>query len=353
MVVADSWGEQRVLMRAYADSPDQTRPTIVLHGTELAIGPAGIDPHGEWGIHVEPPVDGRAQELRAQLELAARRLAGTKGHPPRLEDEQSSFEKKRTNHWAPGTPADLPRSRADAATHFGRYEAAAAAPAVPEMPRYYEPAEVAPPSPEASVPGLAASRSAAARASMPTQAVIPSEEGVPPGAPPPPSGESAELPAPADVVGARAPCPAPTPPAGFPVVTPTATPARGWTSPVPNTRAREVGSKTTPGFAEAPRTSAPAKPAGTALPRTRAGRLASTVGHTMPLGFRLSREERAVLNALGDTDKLTARKVAEIAGVPDGVAWMEGLMSKLAEHGLDLVVPADDVAGEPTYCLRR
>ena len=50
-----------------------TAPTIVLHGTELAIGPASTDPNGSWGIHVQPPVDGRAQELQAQLELAARR----------------------------------------------------------------------------------------------------------------------------------------------------------------------------------------------------------------------------------------------------------------------------------------
>jgi len=352
MVVADSWGEQRVLMRAYADSPDQTRPTIVLHGTELAIGPAGVDPHGEWGIHVEPPVDGRAQELRAQLELAARRLAGTKGHPPRLQDELSSFEKKRTNHWAPGTPPDLPRSRSEAATLYGRYEAAAMAPAMPQMPSYYEPAEIAPPSPGASVAGSSASRSAAARASMPTQAVIPSEDTPAAGCPPPPA-EASQPPAPAAGAGARAPMTSPTPPAGFPVVTPLPTPSRGWTSPVPNARAREVGAKTAPGFAEAPRTGVPASPPGRRVPRTREGRLASTVGHTMPLGFRLTREERAVLNALGETDNLTARKVAEIAGVPDGVAWMEQLMSKLSEHGLDLVVPGDDLAGEPTYCIRR
>src|SRR5678815_595373 len=102
MVVADSWGEQRVLMRAYQNAPDQTRPTIVLHDTELAIGPAGMEPYGPWGIHVEPPVDGRAQELRLQLELAARRMAGSKGSPPRLEDEQNRFEGMRTGVWLPG-----------------------------------------------------------------------------------------------------------------------------------------------------------------------------------------------------------------------------------------------------------
>src|SRR5688572_29584028 len=106
MVIADSWSEQRVLMRAFAASEDQTRPTIVLHGAVLAIGPAGTDPHGHWGIHVEPPADGRAQELRGQLELAAKRLAGTKGNPPRLVDEESRFERKPTNNGAPGAPRD-------------------------------------------------------------------------------------------------------------------------------------------------------------------------------------------------------------------------------------------------------
>ena len=74
MVVAEQWAEQRVLMRAYAESPDQTRPTIVLHGVELAIGPAGVDPNGSWGIHVHPPVDGRAQEISEQLQLAAKHV---------------------------------------------------------------------------------------------------------------------------------------------------------------------------------------------------------------------------------------------------------------------------------------
>ena len=67
MVVAEKWAEQRVLMRAYAESRDQIRPTIMLHGTELAIGPAGVDPNGPWGVHVQPPNDGRAQELQARL----------------------------------------------------------------------------------------------------------------------------------------------------------------------------------------------------------------------------------------------------------------------------------------------
>lgn len=107
MVVAEAWAEQRVLMRAFARCRDQVRPTVVLAGAELPMGPAGLDAHGPWGIHVHPPVDGRAQELRAQLELAARRLAGSKGNPPRLMDEEPSFDHKATSHWDPRKTVSL------------------------------------------------------------------------------------------------------------------------------------------------------------------------------------------------------------------------------------------------------
>src|SRR5690606_29922064 len=123
---ADTWAEQRVLMRAFATCRDQTRPTVELHGAELPIGPAGDDPHGAWGIHVEPPVDGRAQALRDAFELAARRLAGSRGNPPRLADEAAGFETRPTGTWAPGVSPKI-ASGLD-----------------PER-RPYEPAEVAPP----------------------------------------------------------------------------------------------------------------------------------------------------------------------------------------------------------------
>ena len=77
------------------------------------------------------------------------------------------------------------------------------------------------------------------------------------------------------------------------------------------------------------------------------------VNHTMPLGFRLSPKERTVLNALGKTNALSASEVADIVGVTNGMVWMEALMCKLADHGLDLIAPGDDRAGEPTYTLRR
>src|SRR5512142_381337 len=104
MVIAEKWAEQRVLMRAYAESRDQTMPTILLHGADFAIGPAGIDVNGPWGIHIGEPSEGRAQVVKHSLEEAARRLAGSKGNPPRLLDESQTFDREPTGNWAPGTP---------------------------------------------------------------------------------------------------------------------------------------------------------------------------------------------------------------------------------------------------------
>jgi hypothetical protein len=302
MVVAESWGEQRVLMRAFQNSPDQTRPTIVLHGAELAISPAGPTPHGEWGIHVEPPVDGRAQELRQQLELAAARLAGGR-KPARLEDEKSQFEAKRTNYWAPGSPADRRSHQVDGPP--------------PGAPRY-EPALVAPPQSSTYIPSAAPA--------LPATVIVP------------------------PVAAARAPAPTPVP------MSMTATPPRrrrGWTSPVPNAPAREVGARTQAGFAGAPTGTQPRVPRrpDTVEPGKK---LSKIVGRTMPVGFQLVQGERDVLNALGDHPFLTARQIRDlVADARDPVTWMDQLMTKLAEHGLDLIVPGDDVGGEPTYMLRR
>jgi hypothetical protein len=109
MVIAEKWAEQRVLMRAYAESRDQLRPTIVLHGIELAIGPAGLDVNGPWGIHVGENPEGRAQEIKQQLEAGARRVAGSKGNPPRLADENATFDREPTATWDTGGPRVLPR----------------------------------------------------------------------------------------------------------------------------------------------------------------------------------------------------------------------------------------------------
>lgn len=301
MVVASSWSEQRVLMRAYAGSLDQTRPTIVLHGVELAIGPAGTDPHGEWGIHVEPPVDGRAQQLREALELAAKRLAGSKGNPPRLVDEPPSFENKATHNWAPGTPPATP-----SAEH--------------RRVGYYEPADAV--SRTVIAPG-------AARATpMSVPAAVQSANA---------GGGFRSTPA--------AMAAAPSPASGKPRRR-----RSGWTSPVPLRPAPvDNGKKTVLGFdtggatLERPVTSGGDSGAS----------LARLVGQTMPIGFSLSAAERQILNALGRSASLAASEVAEIAGIDNAVSYMEALMNKLAGHGLDLIAPGDDRDGEPTYLLRR
>jgi hypothetical protein len=107
MVIAEKWAEQRVLMRAYAESRDQTRPTILLHGTELALGPAGLDVNGPWGIHVADQA--AAHAIKYGLEEAARRIAGSKGNPPRLLDEAQTFDREPTGNWTQGAPRILPQ----------------------------------------------------------------------------------------------------------------------------------------------------------------------------------------------------------------------------------------------------
>ncbi len=153
LVVADRWAEQRVLMRAFASCPDQTRPTIALHGVKLAIGPAGTDAHGSWGIHVEPPVDGRAQELRAQLELAARRLAGSKGNPPRLVDEARPAPENSaaSPYYEPNESAQAPVVRPSGASlgreHRGWSSPVSGAPPISDSHPVWAAPSHAPPSP--------------------------------------------------------------------------------------------------------------------------------------------------------------------------------------------------------------
>jgi hypothetical protein len=324
MVVAESWSEQRVLMRAFAASGDQTRPTIVLYGVELAIGPAGLAAHGEWGIHVEPPVDGRAQELRNELELAARRLAGTKGNPPRLADEASRFENKATHLWAPGTAPDVP---------------AGPAPATRAGYGYYEPAEVVartarPIMVENSRAQSAFAMSAFAPPDRPTVLAARDDR----------LAEAAErrsrsatLTDVALFAGAAA----------SPVASHTAT---------TSTSALSVGSRTRPGYMPAP--PPPPRSADHAVPRAPASAsthmsFASLVGRTMPLGLQLTQSEREVLNALGRAPALTADEIGRIVGASDPVPWMERFQTKLSELGLDLVASGTARTGEPTYVLRR
>lgn len=307
MIVAESWSEQRVLMRAFASCSDQTRPTIVLHGHELAIGPAGTDPHGQWGIHVEPPVDGRAQELRAQLELAARRLAGAKGNPPRLVDETSRFDNKATHLWAPGTPPDPMVGKGGTAHGFG----------------YYEPTSVAPPSDSPVIPS-AAPRPAISQAAQGAQLTPVSDR---------PTIQHI------------------TP---MPVTTPRRAGSRTdqhWV--VGSSGSKKLGARTQPGFLPPQGTTATMTTPMTVTATVPTQSFSSVVGKTMPLGLQLSDGEREVLNALGRVPSLTVREIGEIAKVTDPLGWMEQFLRKLASIGLDVVTPGDDRGGEPTYVLRR
>ena len=320
-------------MRAFASCSDQTRPTIVLHGHELAIGPAGTDPHGQWGIHVEPPVDGRAQELRAQLELAARRLAGAKGNPPRLVDETSRFDNKATHLWAPGTPPDPLVGKGGTAHGFG----------------YYEPTSVAPPSDSPVIPS-AAPRPAISQAAPVAQLTPVSDRPTIQHMTPMPFTTPRRPGSKTDqhwLVG--------SPPERSPPerehrsrgVTP-------WAS-AGSSSGQKLGARTQPGFLPPKGTTATMTTpmTVTATATVPAQSFSSVVGKTMPLGLQLSDGEREVLNALGRVPSLTVREIGEIANVGDPLGWMEQFLRKLASIGLDVVTPGDDRNGEPTYVLRR
>lgn len=309
MVVAEQWAEQRVLMRAYAESVDQTRPTIVLHGVELAIGPAGTDPHGSWGIHVHPQVDGRAQEIAEALKETARRLAGSRGNAPRLEDEVSDFDRKRTDNWSPGTPAAPPPVVEN--RHYYEPMVAASNHAMATYVPVQAPAEYVPPSGMPVAPPVVAATPANAQQRMTPLPITP--------------GETRPT-----TVGRR---------------------RRGWTSPLPHQQSAEPGARTALGYesgagAQSAIVRLGLRPAASA----QLGRIGD---RRVPADFEITRQERDVLNHLADVEHLTARAIGELVGAADPVAWMEALIRKLASHGLDIVAPGPALGGEPTYKLQR
>jgi hypothetical protein len=270
MVVAENWGEQKVLMRAYASCSDQSQPMILLHGNALAIGPAGLSAHGPWGLHLDDPREGRAQQLRDQLELAARRVAGTRAHPPRLADEHSTFDRQGTGVWLPGAG---PRGQSPAApgAALAGGTPVAAAPAGPAFPA----------------------------ASSPHAQSLRAPHHNPEGQPP----------------RARR-----TTPFGW---SPAAGPGRDRAGP--GRAAHGLG--------------------------VSAG-LAAVVGRTMPLGFRLDAGEWAVLDLIGRQKMLPLQQIAAVARVEDPAAWMDALVAKLTQCGLDMVARTVDQRGELTYTLR-
>lgn len=294
MVITEKWAEQRVLMRAYADSRDQLRPTIVLHGVELAIGPAGLDVNGPWGIHVSDPDNGRAQFVKEQLEAAARRLAGSKGNPPRLADEESTFEREPTANWGPGAPRILPK-RPDARSGGPdvSYVAPVGAARVPQSQ-----AATYIPQQQAAVGGTAQSS-----AKMPAQ------------------GDLRKTPHP---YAAR---------------------ARSRTrQPVTVEKSTNLGYTSGSGAQSAV--------VRLGLSPAVSSRLGRLVDRMVPPDFQISTAERKVLNALGEQE-LSAPAIGNMLDLSDPMTFMENLTRKLEAQGLDLVEPGDLRGGEPTYRLRR
>lgn len=300
MVIAEKWAEQRVLMRAYAESRDQLRPTIVLHGIELAIGPAGLDANGSWGVHVPEPDNGRAHVIKEQLEAAARRLAGSKGNPPRLADEEPTFDREPTANWGPGAPRILPR-RPDhvhpqidyvapvGAARIPQSQAAAFVPQVPVVHHSPAPAaHVAPSNPELRTTPLR-SRSLTRQ----------------------------------------------------PVLAGHGHPGHGHAGP--------GHGRTVLGYTSGSGAQSAVVRLGLA-PQVSA-RLGWLVDRVVPQDFHIDPRERRVLNALGDGER-TARAIGHMIDVTDAVAFMEDLIRKLESYNLDLIEPGEPAGGEPTYRLR-
>jgi hypothetical protein len=301
MVIAEKWAEQRVLMRSYAESRDQTRPTIVLHGEELAIGPAGLDVHGPWGIHVSPGAEGRAQELAGLLESSARRLAGSKGSPPRLLDEGQTFDREPTGNWGPGAPA-LPQG----ARPSGRTRRATSSGLSGLVPPVDPVATRLPPMPAATPVAAPKSAQRYAVSAQPPQMLgrVPSN----------PDQRSIPIPM---------------------VQQSSGEPARDRTVLGYQSGAGAQSAIVRLGLA--PMVSA---------------RMPHLAAHVVPADFQVSKIEREVLNVIGTKGVITARAIGHLVHVADPVGWMEHFMRRLESFGLDLIEPGDDHGGEPTYKLR-
>ncbi len=298
MVIAEKWAEQRVLMRAYATSRDQSMPTILLQGVELAIGPAGVDVNGPWGIHVGQLPDVTPQTVKAAFEEAAKRIAGSKGNPPRLIDESQTFDREPTGNWGPGAPRVLPQRPDHRGPSVSFVEPAGAARVQQGQVATYVPQ---------NAPATHVQQSSVQ--SHPVGSVAPSNP------------ELRKTPMPRQRTGKTRP-----PPMGL-VRT-----ALGYAS---GSGAQSAIVK----LGLAPHVSA---------------RLGRYVDRVVPADFMLDKSEKKVLEALGDADHLSARAIGHILDLADAVSYMEELTGKLEMYGLgDLVEPGDPSGGEPTYRLRR
>ncbi|CAN5292901.1 hypothetical protein BH11MYX1_BH11MYX1_42040 [soil metagenome] len=301
MVLAEKWAEQRVLMRAYAQSRDQTMPTILLRGFELAIGLASVDVNGPWGIHVgdgPATIEQRAHTVKLGLEDAARRLAGSKGNPPRLADEESSFEREPTGNWAPGTPRVLPRE-----TQRGSFNPS-------------------PPLQVVTTPGAARVSQAQAATIVINQPATQLAQGTAPQAGAVAAPSNPEL---------------------------RKTPVRRHAA---RTKPPSSGGRTALGYSSgAGAQSAIVRLGLTPHVSAHLGRLAD---REVPTDFHLEASERRVLNAICEADDVSAHAIGALISVADAVSFMEDLQKKLEIYGLgDLVEPGEPSGGEPTYRMKR
>lgn len=296
MVITEKWAEQRVLMRAFAESRDQTRPTIVLYGIELAIGPAGTDVNGPWGIHVSEQSEGAAQQIKQQLEESAKRIAGSKGNPPRLADEESTFDREPTANWGPGAPRILPK-RPDA-TAVGN----------PQVDFVHG--------------------QTAARVPQQQQATFVPQHQIP---------------------AHHVPAPAPSAAPSNPELRKTPMPRRNSSKTRPPAVGGHEFARTALGYQSGSGAQSAVVRLGLA-PHVSA-KLGRLVDRVVPQDFQIDSGERKVLNALGETE-LTARAIGQMIDVIDAVTFMEDLTRKLESYGLDLVEPGTPHGGEPTYKLR-
>ncbi len=292
MVLAEKWAEQRVLMRAYAQSRDQTMPTILLHGVEYAIGPASTDINGPWGIHVGEGPDREPQSVKAGLEDAARRIAGSKGNPPRLVDEAQTFDREPTGNWAPGTPRVLPPRSEHVPVDFAHQVGATRVPQA----------------------------QAAQFVPQPTAQAV-THNTPPSGVAPPSNPDLRKTPLPVRRGGKTRP----------PPMTPLARTALGYAS---GSGAQSAVVR----LGLAPQISS---------------MLGRYVDRVVPSDFMLDPGERRILNELGERE-LTARAIGQMLDLADAVSFMEELVRKLEQFGLgDLIEPGEAQGGEPTYRMRR
>ena len=329
MVVAEKWAEQRVLMRAYTSGRDQTQPTITLHGHELAIGPTSLDPNGPWGIHVAPMADGRAQELQGMLEAAAKRLAGSKGNPPRLSDEEGTFDREPTGNWEMGAPRMVPgaaRSREMEPMQVARIAASA------------KTFHANPPHHAAVAPRVAPS-------AMPVSALRSDPASSGRSFAPFPGPSSASL---SSVVASVAQANSGIPGQGS-----------GRAAPMPrrrpsNTEAPSNG-RTALGFQSGAGAQSTLVRLG--LSPAVSSRLARLAHSVVPTDFQITTFERMVLNMLGDAAlyahaDVRAREIGNLIAVEDPVTWMEDLIYKLEQFGVPLIEPGNPIGAEPSYRIR-